>query len=115
MTQTLSVVRSEIAKLGAQFNPDILASTRVLYSGLVSVPSWDIKTEFDIAYGSNPRQMLDLYSADGTDIRPVMLFVPGGGFTSGDKRMDNILLRQPCAMVCREGIPGNNRELPVGA
>jgi hypothetical protein len=74
MNQTLSVIHSEIAKLGAQFNPDILARTRALYSGLVSVSPSGIKTEFDIAYGPNPRQMLDLYGAEGNDIRPVMLF-----------------------------------------
>jgi acetyl esterase/lipase len=90
MNQTLSAVHSEIAKLGAQFNPDITAITRALYSGLVAAPSPDIKTELDIAYGPDPRQMLDLYRADGSDLRPVLLFVPGGGFTGGDKRSDNI-------------------------
>jgi acetyl esterase/lipase len=86
MNQTLNAIHSEIARIGAQFNPDILASTRALYSDLVSAPSPDIKAELDIAYGSDPRQMLDLYRTDGSDRQPVILFVPGGGFTGGDKR-----------------------------
>jgi acetyl esterase/lipase len=90
MNQPLSAVHSQIAKLGAKFSPDIFASTRALYSDLVSAPSSDIKAELDIGYGPDPRQMLDLYRADGSDIRPVLLFVPGGGFTGGDKRVDNV-------------------------
>jgi arylformamidase len=90
MNATLSMVHSEIARLGPQFNPDILASTRSLYSGLVAPASSDIKAELDIAYGPHPRQKLDLYRADGDDTRPVLLFVPGGGFTGGDKRMDDV-------------------------
>ena len=90
MSPTLDTVHSEIAKLGAQFNPDILAITRSLYSSLVSPPTSDIKAELDIGYGPHPRQKLDLYHADGNDMRPVLLFVPGGGFTGGDKRMDNV-------------------------
>jgi acetyl esterase len=90
MNQTLSTVHSEIAKLGPQFNPDIFAITRSLYSGLVPPPSADIKAELDIAYGPDPRQMLDLYRTDSSGARPVLLFVPGGGFTGGDKRVDNV-------------------------
>jgi acetyl esterase/lipase len=90
MNQTLSAVHSEIARLGPQFNPDILAITRSLYSGLVAPASSDIKAELDIPYGPHPRQQLDLYRADGNDLRPVLLFVPGGGFTRGDKRMDDV-------------------------
>jgi acetyl esterase/lipase len=90
MNQPLSVIHSEIARLGPQFNPDIAAITRGLYSGLVSPPSPDIKAELDIGYGPDPRQTLDLYRADGSDDRPVLLFVPGGGFTGGDKRADDV-------------------------
>ena len=90
MNATLSMVHSEIARLGPQFNPDILAITRSLYSGIVSPASSDIKAELDIAYGPHPRQKLDLYRADGNDMRPVLLFVPGGGFTGGDKRIDDV-------------------------
>jgi hypothetical protein len=83
MNKTLSLIHSEIAKLGAQFNPDILASTRALYSGLVSVAPSDIETEFDIAYGPNPRQTLDLYGADpaGDVVCPWRRFNREGGRT----------------------------------
>jgi len=90
MSLTLSAVHTEIAKLGPQFNPDIFAITRSLYSGLVSPPSPEIKAELDIAYGPHQRQMLDLYRGEASEDRPVLLFVPGGGFTGGDKRTDDV-------------------------
>ena len=37
----------------------------------------------DLAYGPDPRQRLDLYG--GGDGRPVLVFVHGGGFVTGDK------------------------------
>ena len=42
---------------------------------------------FDIAYGDDPRQKLDIFhSEDGIGGKPLVLYVPGGGFTGGDKR-----------------------------
>jgi acetyl esterase/lipase len=48
----------------------------------------------DIAYGPDPRHRLDVHSAAGpggagpvTGAAPVLIFVHGGGFTSGDRRL----------------------------
>lgn len=39
----------------------------------------------DIAYGDNPRQMLDLYAPDGDGSWPVVVFFYGGGWDSGSR------------------------------
>jgi arylformamidase len=88
MSQTTASLHAQIAELGAQFNPDILAITRSLYAGLVAPPSAEVRTEYDIAYGPDARQKLDVYDAEASTLRPVLFYVPGGGFTGGDKRMD---------------------------
>jgi triacylglycerol lipase len=45
-----------------------------------------LKTERDIAYGSDPLQKLDvIWDGKTTGNRPVLVFVHGGGFTGGDK------------------------------
>ncbi len=82
-------IKGAIARLGAQFNPDILAATRALYAGRIAPPSPAIRSEYDIAYGPDARQSVDVYSKQGDTAKPVLLYVPGGGFTGGDKRMDD--------------------------
>jgi len=61
---------------------------RSLYDPLLENQRRDgVRVERDIAYGSDPRQRLDLYRPDSkaTSPRTMMLFLPGGGFVRGDK------------------------------
>lgn len=39
----------------------------------------------DIAYGEGPRRRLDVYAQDGAAGRPVVVFIYGGSWSSGDK------------------------------
>ena len=39
----------------------------------------------DIAYGSDPRQRLDIYSQAGSRSRPIVMFIYGGSWNSGSK------------------------------
>jgi triacylglycerol lipase len=49
-----------------------------------------LKTERDIAYGSDPLQKLDvIWDGKTTGNRPILVFVHGGGFTGGDKHTPN--------------------------
>lgn len=43
-------------------------------------------TRADVAYGTSPRQTLDLYLPEGEGPFPVALFIHGGGWMNGDKR-----------------------------
>src|SRR5205085_3613438 len=63
-----------------------------------------------ITYGADPKQVLDVYTADsapGRRPRPVLLFVHGGGFRGGDKHgpfyPDNVTL-----WAARHGMVGIN-------
>jgi len=100
----MTSIKSEIAKLGAQFNPDVLAATRALYAGQIAPPSPAIRAEYDIAYGPDARQTLDIYSEHGGGpAKPVLLYVPGGGFTGGDKRLDDTFYGNLARWFAAEG------------
>ena len=102
MNQVTSI-RAQIAALGAQFNPDIAAATRALYAGLIAPPAEKIRTDYDIPYGEHPRQTLDVYSVGGSTPKPVLLFVPGGGFVRGDKRADDVFYGNLARWFAAEG------------
>lgn len=44
-----------------------------------------VQTVLDLAYGPDPRHRLDLYRPASTEPAPLLLFVHGGGWSSGDK------------------------------
>jgi acetyl esterase/lipase len=96
-------IKSEIARFGAQFNPDVLAATRALYAGQIAPPSPAIHAKYDTAYGPDARQTIDIYSEHGSTAKPVLLYVPGGGFTGGDKRMDDTFYGNLARWFAAEG------------
>lgn len=51
-----------------------------------AVINMEAKVMMDVAYGSNPKQKMDVYlPANRTDQTPVIVFLHGGGFAAGDK------------------------------
>lgn len=77
-----------IARLGTTLGPMVLEQCRELFGEeqariAESLPP----TARDCAYGPDPRHRLDLYRVGnaGEGLRPVLLFVHGGGFVLGDK------------------------------
>lgn len=76
-----------IGELGTRLGPDVVEAMRALYEAeqaplAAAMPAVAV----DCAYGPDARNRLDLYRADEADeLRPVVLFVHGGGFLVGDK------------------------------
>lgn len=78
-------VADTIRGLGGNWNAEVLATTRALYEPLVrGLSDKGVRIAANLAYGANPRQTLDIYRGEGEG-RPVLVFVPGGGFQSGEK------------------------------
>ena len=67
--------------------------TQRLYQPLLRAQLRDgVRIERDLAYGPDPRHRLDLYRGEqAVGVRPVIVFLHGGGFIRGDKAdRDNI-------------------------
>lgn len=85
-----SAVLSELRRIGARFDPEVLMATRALYRPAAECLFWcDRPAVSDIAYGPAERNRLDVYPADRRDA-PVVLFLHGGGFIGGDKAGDPV-------------------------
>ena len=65
------------------------------------VPKGPVPTFGNVAYGSDPRQVLDFWKADTQEPAPVVFFIHGGGWNSGDK---NSVFNNGCAAYLKAGI-----------
>jgi len=82
-------VRRKVAAMGAKFDPEILEATRALYAPYASKARGAAKVTADVAYGSDPRQKLDVYQPARASDR-TLIYIPGGGFVGGDKNSDGV-------------------------
>lgn len=92
----------QLRDMGAVLDPAVIERSRALFSGRLDMemPAGGAR-HYDVAYGRDPRQKLDICVTSGRD-RPVVLFVPGGGFTGGDK---SLFLHVP-TFFARQGFVG---------
>lgn len=79
----------KVAAIGHKFDPDILEATRAIYAPMIGKPATAVQVTADVAYGTDPRQKVDVYRPAKPDGR-VMVYVPGGGFVGGDKNTDGV-------------------------
>lgn len=83
-------IEAELRRLGARFDPHVLWTTRELYREPVGRLPWaERSATHDLPYGRALRHRLDVYPADQPEA-PILLFLHGGGFVSGDKRGDEL-------------------------
>jgi dienelactone hydrolase len=87
-TSDIAEVRRKVAAFGATFNPDILNATRQIYAPLVGKARTAVQVTKDVAYGSDPRQTVDVYKPAQAADRAV-IYIPGGGFVGGSKDGDD--------------------------
>jgi triacylglycerol lipase len=82
---SVSDLATRVAALGDEITPELIAGSHELYAGL-HPPADGVRTTRDLAYGPDPRHLLDVHVADdaGTGL-PVLVFVHGGGFVGGAK------------------------------
>lgn len=66
----------------------IAINTRPLLS---TIPSRDRTDYFDISYGPDPMQKLDIHYKKGNKKRPVIFFIHGGGWVMGDKNFSRFV------------------------
>lgn len=89
--------RQRLGALGIALTPDLIEGTKTLCEAQLD-PAWldGVDVVRDEAYGDDERHRLDVYTEagdtagaesgeSGNGLRPVLLYVHGGGFVAGDK------------------------------
>ena len=92
-------VAAKVKALGRVINPP---ATAAIYAPRVldKEPYAGVRVQRDVAYGTNARHLLDVFTPTATSGAPrkVFIFVHGGGFTRGDRRApgspfyDNVMM-----------------------
>ena len=103
-------IAEKVAALGRVVDPE---NTAKIYAPLQEKePYAGIKVMRDVAYGGHPRNVVDIFTPEGSATgRPVLMFVHGGGYVRGSKRppgspfYDNIMV-----FAARHGMVGVNVE-----
>lgn len=87
-------LQRSMAQIGPIWAQDIERHSRIVFDGytplLRSAPRDGVIVTRDVAYGSHPRQLLDVYHMRRRDDRaalPVVLFVHGGAYIGGDRNV----------------------------
>jgi triacylglycerol lipase len=86
-------IRNRLAALGRPLSPQMLQGSLDCYAELHAANGASgAAVHRDLAYGPDPRHRLDLFVPQDRALptrRPVLMFVHGGGFVSGDKSRPN--------------------------
>lgn len=79
---------------------------------LVNAPKNDVSVTRSLAYGTHPRQILDLYRLNAGEAvpYPVLIFVHGGAFVDGDKDKTSEVYANVLYYFARHGVLGINME-----
>ena len=79
-------IRRALAAMPVSLDPKFSVATKQLYEPLLLHANEGVTAERDIAYGPHERHKLDVFHVAGTNPSAILIYVPGGGFTGGDKR-----------------------------
>lgn len=101
-----SDIRRVLAAMPVGVEPQLSNQTKALYVPHLKDAMAGVTATLDIAYGAQARQKLDLYHVDGSKPSAIVIYVPGGGFTGGDKRSDDVFFANVGAYFARRGMLG---------
>lgn len=114
MDQAPSDLRKLMAEIGPVWGRDIPRHrdmTLAAYGPLLArAPKDGVRVMRDVAYGAHPRQIVDLFQPDGAKGAPTMIFVHGGAFVRGDKRVSEEVYDNVLYYFARHGMIGMNME-----
>jgi acetyl esterase/lipase len=100
----------------AEIGPALPKNLRAAYNAtieaympfLIAAPKNGIRVTKDISYGSDPKQKLDIYQPEGKTGIPILVFLHGGAYVSGDKMVNEEIYANVVTYFARKGILGVN-------
>ena len=107
-------LRRQMAELGSKWGQDIPGHVRAMMAAfsalLADSPKEGVEVVRDVAYGSDPRQQLDLFRAGARGTLPVVIFVHGGAFVDGHRNRTPEVYSNVLYYFARHGVVGVNME-----
>lgn len=104
-------------EMGPNLNPQVIDGTGKIYAEIHKTSEkGDLDVTRDVHYGSDPKQVMDVYYARGTgsagasEARPAVVFIHGGGLTGGDKvnPLSDLMNANVATYFARNGMVGIN-------
>lgn len=96
-----SLLLQGVESLGSRFNDEILKQTISLYEPVVSKDISPYQISVNCSYGEHPRQVLDFYESAVNS--PIILFIHGGGFVAGGKKINEFFYSNIGNFFARRG------------
>lgn len=107
-------MHATLREWGPRWHEDIVAGRDAMYAAwaplLAAAPPVAGRVEQDVAYGADPRQVLDINVPDDVKDAPVLVFVHGGAFVRGDKQATPHMYGNVLAEFARHGFVAVNVE-----
>ncbi len=105
-------LQATLAQIGPVFQKDIgkyIPETIAAFQPLLkAAPKDGVTVTKNQAYGTDPKQILDLYQPTPRDPAPVVIFVHGGAYVRGDKDAYGEMYGNVATWFAREGMLGIN-------
>ena len=92
-----------LKSFGASSELAVNKASKAAFAPLIEAGA-SVRETLDVAYGDHPRQRLDVYHPLTPGDCPIVLYVPGGGFTGGDKRNDEHFFANLGRFFARNGV-----------
>ena len=114
MSALPEAVRLQMAAIGPVWGADIQKHRDIVLAAyaplLAQSPKAGVSVESERTYGEHPRQRLDIYRPQSKLSMPVVIFVHGGAFVRGDKRVNDEIHGNVLYYFARNGCLGLNVE-----
>ena len=103
-----------MAELGRRWGQDIPGHVRAMMEAFTALladsPKEGVEVTRDVAYGSDPRQRLDVFRCGERGPLPMVIFVHGGAFVDGDRNRTAEVYSNVLYYFARHGVLGVNME-----
>jgi triacylglycerol lipase len=103
-------IADKVAALGNGLSDELVAGSRAIYLPVLAAKTWKgVAVTNDVAYGPDPRHLLDVHIPGGAAGAPAVIYFHGGGLVRGHKNEEGDLVYGNVAnMFASHGIVGLN-------
>lgn len=105
-------VRAFLADIGPRWATNLdanIAETLRLYEGVLrKSPRAGVTVRRDLSYGPDPRHKLDLLRSSGADGAPIVVFLHGGAYVSGERNVNAEVYGNVAMYFARQGMVAVN-------